>query len=190
MVFLTSESTIKGSILAATLEFLEQELTPQQREEVFARVDPKRERTGARKVLATERIPLSFVNELTVVAAQVKGEPLSSFARRSGRFAADFGMKGVYRFLVRALQPGFALSKATSVFSTVNERGRLEATRDGDKAAIVKLLDLKAELAMCERIHGWLERLNQMTGVKNTVVEQTKCCSRGADHCEWIVRWS
>jgi hypothetical protein len=187
---MTADSTVKGSILIALLQFFEVDLSQVQRDELFAREDPTRALTGRNKVLASDRVPLSLLNRLTVTAAVIKGEPLPSLARRAGRAGAESGLKGVYRLFARILTPAFQLSKAAALWSSVYDRGQVEAIPHGNSGATIKLLDFKTETAMCERIHGWLERMNQMTGAKDTKVTQTRCCSRGDDHCEWEITWT
>lgn len=186
----TNVATVKGSILAALLDFLDEELTPSQRAEVFTRVDPMRTRIPHRTVLPSDRVSVSLLNSVVATAAAVRGEPLASFARRVGRAGAEANLKGIYRLFARILTPAFQLSKASALWSSIYNCGRLQAISHGSNAATIRLLDFRCEAAMCERIHGWLERMNEMTGSKSTHVEQPLCCSRGDDHCEWEVSWT
>jgi hypothetical protein len=60
-------------------------------------------------ITATERVPFSAMNRLTAVAAEVKNEPLEEFARRAGRFVAEYGTRTVYKY-VMILMPSSGVS--------------------------------------------------------------------------------
>ncbi len=183
------QPTAKGSILTATLEFIEHELTRDQRDEVLAVVDPDGAMTGRGKVLPTTRVPIDFLNHIITTAADVKSEPLAKFARRAGFYAANSSLKGVYRMFARLISPDTSVGRIASLWPSIYDRGRMEATRGPGNASTVKILDFKLERATCERIHGWLECITVIGGRPNPHVEQTHCCSRGDDHCEWHLTW-
>ena len=180
--------TAKGSILTATLDFFERDLTPEQREEVFAVVDADRAMTGKGKVLPTTRVPIDFLTRLISTAAGVKHEPLEKFARRAGHYAADSSLKGVYRMFARLISPDTSVSRIAALWPSIYDQGKMDATR-GKNESTIRILDLKLERATCERIHGWLECIMEIGGRPNPYLEQTHCCSRGDDHCEWHMTW-
>lgn len=182
--------TVKGSPVKSLLKFIQNELTPDQREKAFAAIPPEwgnRLRGGT--FLVTETIPYHVLNALTESAANAKGESVESFARRAGSFAANEAMSGVYRLFALVLTPTALLSKASKIWSSLYSAGELRVAAEGPKGAHIVLSDFPTQPAGCARVTGWMERIAALTGVKNVVVTQTRCYSKGAPSCEWDLKW-
>jgi hypothetical protein len=181
---------VKGTPLKSFLSFLDQELTPEQRESVFAKVPGETAaRLKSKQVLATEYVPVSLLNQITEQAATVKGEPIDQFARRAGRYGAREAVNTVMRFLLRVFTPDSLIQKGAAVWKSVYDRGELEAVREEGTRARVILHDFPSEPVGCARITGWIEEMTSMTGVSNVSVRQVKCFAKGAPACEWEITW-
>lgn len=182
---------VKGTPVRSFLAFIDLELTPEQRSQVFANVPGDFSgRLRDKQVLATEFVPVSVLNQITEEAARVKGEPVEQFARRAGQFAAREAVSTVMRFLIRVFTPDTLLQKGGTVWKSVYNRGELRAVREGETQARVTLTDFPSEPAGCARITGWIEEMAKMTQVDSLSVRQVRCFSRGAPACEWEIRWS
>jgi predicted hydrocarbon binding protein len=59
-----------------------------------------------------------------------------------------------------------------------------------DTSAHIRLANFPSEAAGCARITGWIERMAELTGVKNISVQQTQCFAKGGPYCEWSLKWS
>jgi hypothetical protein len=185
-----STPLVKGTVVINFLKFINSELNEKERGQLFSTVrEEYRYRIANNKILATDQLPVSILNDLTMVAANIKGEAIGSFARRVGRFASEEGVKGIYQLFGRELTPAYQLAKASLFWSMLYDKGRMEAVEKDKNGAIIRLIDYPSEVVMCERIYGWLERMNQLTGVKNTKVIHSKCYTRGNEYCEWEVSW-
>ncbi len=182
--------TVKGSPVRSLQRFLDSELTPEQREAVLRNVPEEFARRMRMPILPTETIPVHFLNQLTEEAAKAKGEPIEQFARRAGREAAGDAVKGIYRFFALVLTPAALLSKASHMWSALYNRGELRVSDQTDHGATIKLLNFPSEVAGCSRTTGWIERMAELTGVKNVRIQQTQCYAKGAPHCEWSITWS
>ncbi len=182
--------TVKGSPVRSLQKFIEAELTPPQREAVLATLPPEFARRLRAPVLATETVPIWVLNQMAEEAAREKGEPADAFALRAGREAANDAVKGIYRFFALAMTPTSLLSKAATMWSTLNNRGTMQVDNQTDRTATLKLLDYPSQLVHCARVTGWIERMAELTGAKNVRVQQTQCYTRGAPHCEWTITWS
>jgi uncharacterized protein (TIGR02265 family) len=181
--------TVKGSPVRSLQKFIEVELAPKQRDAALDAVPE----LGARMrgpILPTETIPVAALNRLTEEAAKIKGEPLEQFARRAGRQAAGDAVRGIYRFFALVMTPAALLSKASQMWSALYNRGELQVTDQTDHGATIKLLDFPSETAGCGRTTGWIERMAELTGVKNVRIQQTQCYAKGAPNCEWNITWS
>jgi hypothetical protein len=181
--------TVKGSPVRSLLAFIDRELTPAQRTEVFAALPPEIAERFARPLLATETIPVNLLNALTVEAARVRNEPIETFGLRAGRAAANDAVKGIYRFFAMVLTPPALLSKASQMWRTLYNRGDLQVQKPDDHSARIRLVDFPSELAGCARITGWIEGMATLTGAKNITVKQVECYAKGEAACEWYIRW-
>jgi uncharacterized protein (TIGR02265 family) len=181
--------TVKGSPVRSLQKFIEEELTAEQRDRLYAAVPPEYAARFRTPVLATESVPIHMLNVVTEEAAKAKGEPLDQFALRAGRAAASDAVKGIYRFFALVLTPAALLGKAASMWSTVYNRGNLQVVEQADTSARLRLSDFPSEAAGCARISGWMSRMADMTGVKDVSVRHNQCAVRGAKHCEWEINW-
>jgi predicted hydrocarbon binding protein len=182
--------TVKGSPVRSLQKFIDSQLTPEQREQVFRALPPQYASRFRGPILATETIPVHVLNVFTEEAAKAKGEPVDQFARRAGREAASDAVKGIYRFFALVLTPPALLSKASQMWSSLYNRGELKVEDQTAGSAKIRLINFPTEAAGCARITGWMERMAELTGAKNVTVQQTKCFSKGAPNCEWVVSWN
>ena len=181
--------TVKGSPVRSLQKFIEDELTPEQRERLFSTIPPEYTTRFRTPVLATETVPIHMLNVVTEEAARAKGEATETFARRAGRAAAGDALKGIYRFFALVLTPVALLSKASAMWSTVYNRGELQVVEQSDNFAKIRLSNFPSEAAGCARVTGWIERMSELTGAKDISVKQTKCSARGDACCEWQLNW-
>ncbi|HEX9161623.1 MAG TPA: hypothetical protein VF980_07935 [Thermoanaerobaculia bacterium] len=181
--------TVKGSPVRSLQKFIENELTREQRETVFANLPTYYAGRFRGPVLPTETIPVHMLNLFTEEAAKAKGEPLEEFARRAGREAAGEAVKGIYRFFALVLTPAALLARASQMWSALYNKGELRVDEQTPGGARIRLLNFPSEVAGCSRMTGWIERMAQMTGVTSVKIEQTQCFAKGAPNCEWRITW-
>lgn len=181
--------TVKGSPVRSLQKFIESELTPEQREEVFRALPIEFATRFRTQILATETVPVHMLNRVTEEAARAKGQTVEEFAQRAGREAAGDAVRGIYRFFAMILTPPALLSKASQMWSSLYNRGELVVVEQTGTGARIRLTNFPSEPAGCSRVTGWLERLAELTGVTDIRVEQTECFARGAAFCEWTLRW-
>lgn len=181
--------TVKGSPVRSLQKFLEAELTPEQRQSMLDLLPAEYAERFSRPFLPTETIPVQMLNRFTVEAARAKNESLDTFARRAGREAAGDAVKGIYRFFALVLTPPALLSKASAMWSSLYNRGEMRVEEQTETSARIRILDFPFEAAGCARLEGWLERMAELTGVKDIRVEHTRCYAKGGEHCEWHLEW-
>lgn len=181
--------TVKGSPVRSLQKFIEAELTPEQREAVFRQLPQEYAGRFQAPILATETIPVHMLNRFTEEAAKARGEGVEEFARRAGREAAGDAVRGIYRFFARVLTPPALLSKASMMWSSLYNRGELVVDHQTDNSARLRLLNYPTEAVNCARLTGWMERMAELTGAREVVVDQTQCFAKGAPHCEWTLKW-
>ncbi|MEO8036286.1 MAG: hypothetical protein ABI837_17755 [Acidobacteriota bacterium] len=180
--------TVKGSPVRSLQKFLDRELSQEQRERLFANLPVEYARLRG-PILATETVPVHLLNHLTEEAARARGEAVETFARRAGRDAAGDAVKGIYRFFALVLTPAALLSKGAQMWSALYNRGELQVLNQSEKGATIRLADFPSEAAGCARITGWIERMAELTGVKDVSVVQAHCFARGDASCQWHLTW-
>jgi predicted hydrocarbon binding protein len=181
--------TVKGSPVRSLQKFVETELTPAQRDLLFNRLPPEYATRFRAPILPTETIPVHMLNVFTEEAAKAKGEPLEAFARRAGREAASEAVRGIYRFFALVLTPAALLAKGGQMWGALYNRGELRVEDQTPNSARIRLVNFPSELAGCSRTTGWIERMAELTGVKDIVIEQTQCFARGGPECQWSLKW-
>jgi uncharacterized protein (TIGR02265 family) len=182
--------TVKGSPVRSLQKFIDAELSPEQRDKAFAALPADYAARFRAPILATETVPVHMLNRFTEAAAAAKGEAVESFARRAGREAAGDAVKGIYRFFALVLTPPALLSKASQMWSSLYNRGELRVDEQTESSARIRLTNFPSEAAGCARISGWIERMAELTGVKEIRVEKAQCAAKGAPCCEWRLKWS
>ncbi|HVE71238.1 MAG TPA: hypothetical protein VNI54_07705 [Thermoanaerobaculia bacterium] len=182
--------TVKGSPVRSLQKFIDAELTDDQKNLVLERLPAEFVTRFGAPILATETVPVHLLNRVTEEAARVKGEPLETFARRAGREAAGEAVKGIYRFFALVLTPSALLSKASHMWSSLYNRGEMKVDEQTEHGARIRILNFPSEAAGCARVTGWIERMAELTGVKDIKVEQTQCFAKGGACCEWRLSWS
>lgn len=181
---------VKGRVLLSLLKYIFTELNEKQKEQFILQIDQEyKDQIIANRILSTDQIPVSLLNKLTIIAASIKGKPVKEFARNIGRFAAEEGMKSVYAIYSRIRTPNAQLAKASVIWASLYDKGKMETIRTDKEKATIKLTEIPTEEVMCERIYGWLERTNQLAGLQDVKVIHTKCYSAKHSHCEWKISW-
>ena len=181
--------TVKGSPVRSLQKFIDSELNPEQREKVFGNLPPEYATRFRQPVLATETVPVHMLNRFTEEAAKARGESVDAFARRAGREAAGDAVKGIYRFFALVMTPPALLGKASQMWSSLYNRGEMRVDEQTENGARIRLTNFPTEPAGCARLTGWMERMAELTGVKNVHVEQTQCFAKGGTCCEWKLNW-
>jgi len=181
-------ATSKGTILKSLLKFLDQELTPAQREEVVAKLDAGTAELMQGRVLVSQPVPEASLNRITDAAAEVKGEDILSFGMRAGRAELQDAM-GIYRLVFAVMTPNALIGKASSLWRQVHNTGTMTVADKSDTHARIELSDFPSELAHCARLAGWFHGLAEMTRVRNVQIDHDVCKAKGGPLCAWTIRW-
>src|SRR5512133_3531512 len=72
------EVNLKGTPINGLVEFVMSELTPQQYQDVLAKIPAEQQKYFSGHMLAHELVPVSIVNKFTEYAAELKKEPLKA----------------------------------------------------------------------------------------------------------------
>ncbi len=117
-------------------------------------------------------------------AGDVKG------ARESGRFSADYSLKGIYKILVKLGSPEFLVNRAATIvgiYYTPSEIKVVESRKGQGIIQMTKFPDMDRVLEI--RILGWMERALEISGAKEPNIKITKSLTAGDPLSEFIATW-
>lgn len=182
------EVNLKGTPINGLVEFVQSELTPQQFQDVLAKMPAEQRKYFSGHVLAHELVPVSIVNKFTEYAAEARKESLKSFARRAGRYGAEIGLKTVYKFILLVLSIDAVLKKAPLMWTRVYDGGVI-AVESGDHKAAITVTEFPSHPAVCGRISGWFEVIGERAGAKELRLVHDSCVAEGGKVCRWSFTW-
>jgi hypothetical protein len=96
-------------------------------------------------------------------------------AKESGRFSADYSLKGIYKIFVKLGSPEFMLRRAGSIlpiYYTPSEMEVVECRKGRGIMQITQFPDIDQGLEI--RIGGWIERAIEISGDKQPNIKNTK----------------
>jgi hypothetical protein len=167
------EVQLKATSANAFVAFLASEFDPPQIKKLLAGLRPDEARLLTGSLPATERVPFSAMNRLTVLAARQKNEPLKDFGRRAGRFIADYATQRVYKYVLVLLSPPRILKAAPLAWSRIFDRGVLTVDVGRGRARI-SIRDFAPDVAGCARITGWFEFVGSRSARDMRVVHASR----------------
>jgi hypothetical protein len=179
---------LKATSANGLAAFLARELTPEQLQRALGGLPPGEPRLFSGSLVASERVPFAALNRLTTLAARERLEPLKPFARRAGRFIADYGTKTVYKYVFVLMSPQAVLRAAGAAWGRIFDRGKL-TTEFGETSAQIRLADFPADPAGCGRITGFFEFVGGRSA-RDLKVVHSDCAAEGAPVCVWHLTWS
>lgn len=108
-----------------------------------------------------------------------------------GRYVADEGLKGIYRFFVKHGNPNFIIKKAGFVMNSFFDDAKIEVLEFGPKSVAVRLVEFEGIDEMLEwHIGGWIERAFEIVGCENIKIDIVKSLARGDDVTGYMVSWN
>jgi len=111
-------------------------------------------------------------------------------ARESGRFSADYSLKGIYKIFVKLGSPEFMLRRAGAIlpiYYTPSEMKVVECQKGRGIMQITKFPDMDRVLEI--RIAGWMERAIEISGGKQPNIKITKSLTAGDPLSEILATW-
>jgi hypothetical protein len=111
-------------------------------------------------------------------------------ARESGRFSADYSLKGIYKIFVKLGSPEFMLRRAGTIlpiYYTPSEMKVVECRKGQGIMQITKFPDMDQLLEI--RIAGWMERAIEISGGKQPNIKITQSLTAGDPLSEFLATW-
>lgn len=190
----------KGSVLLATIAFLEKSGGAELRDRVLERLEPDtRDRVlGADP---TASVPFDRVLALWLAADAVLGDDAGEagpsegtgdgWAERAGAFSiASYGQE-LYGGILRKSSPREFLTQPVSLYRLYYHSGDMEVVREEPGRAVLRLdgFDQPHPL-FCRRQTGGLREALELAGGEDARVRHVRCVVEGDAFCEWELRWA
>lgn len=188
----------KGSVLLATLAFLEAEGGAELRDQVLGRLEPE-ERRRILGADPTGSVPFDRVLDLWMAADAVLGGPEErtagsgagdGWAERAGAFSiASYGQE-LYGGILRKSTPREFLTQPVSLYRLYYHSGDMEVVREEPGRAVLRLAGFDQPHSLfCRRQTGGLQEALELAGGRNGRVRHVRCVVDGDAFCEWELRW-
>ena len=183
------EPTAKGVVLVAAREYVRRVYDAGALDRCLGTL-PDSDAAEVRSVVPIGTYPLELLVRLLRAIDTECGAGDLAECRAVGSFSADWSFNMFHKVFLRFKTPDWFLGRAEKLWSTYYDTGRLEILPHTENTMAGRLHDFgSADLALCFRLDGWLERLGSMTGAPNVRVEHVACRSRGDDYCEFRGAW-
>jgi uncharacterized protein (TIGR02265 family) len=181
---------VKGTAVQSSLRYVQERFGQETLARVIDRLDPPDREVFHHGILPSSWYPMSAFLHFMQEARRQLGSQDKELLRHMGVASCDYGMSTVYRIFFKLGSPEFVIGRASGVFSSYYDTGRVRIVDSGPGRAIVELEDFDgAGPEFCERLHGWMERILELAGARNVRSAHSSCVHRGDAVCRFEGRW-
>ena len=107
-----------------------------------------------------------------------------------GRYSAEYGLKGIYKVLVKLASPQILIKKAGPIIASYYRPSTLEVIESDKYSAVIRITDFPEIHEIIEyRMGGWIERAAEICGCHNVKVKITKSLTQNDPYTEYVVTW-
>lgn len=111
-------------------------------------------------------------------------------AEETGKFSAEYGLKGVLKIFVKMGTPSFLVSRASTILPQYYKPSKMETLENTDKGALVRITEFPEINDVIEhRIMGWMIKALEIQGCKGVRTLLTQSLTKGAPATEFKVSW-
>ena len=108
----------------------------------------------------------------------------------SGRYSAEVGLTGIYRFFVKASTPSFIINMGGKILSTYYRPSEMKVVSSTDKTILMHITKFPGINAVIEnRVGGWVQKALEISGCKSVTVVITQSLTRGNPVTEYKITY-
>lgn len=134
--------------------------------------------------------PLADFIELNETIDRVFGRGDLGLVKLLGRYSADANLTTIYRLFFKVGSVHWILGRAVRLWGAHYDAGFFEVATRGPKAAVLRLRGFPSPHRVhCLAVSGFVERALELSGGKRPSVHESKCRTRGDDHCQLDLSW-
>jgi len=107
-----------------------------------------------------------------------------------GRYSAEYGLKGIYKVLVKMSSPDILINRAGKVLNNYYKPCEIEVFTHEKSSATLRITEFK-DMSPCieQRIAGWMHRPVEITGSGRVQVKISKSLTENDPFTEFHVSW-
>jgi hypothetical protein len=129
-------------------------------------------------------IPTKLIGSLMYANNPVKA------AWDSGRFSAEVGLTGIYKFFVRASSPSFIISLGGKILSTYYRPCEMKVVSSSSNNIVMHITKFPGMNVIVEnRVGGWVQKALEISGCKNVNVLITQSLTKGNPVTEFKISY-
>ncbi len=151
---------VKGTVIAATLAFLNEKLGKEGTGQLIEGLGPEHSALLTGPVLQGNWYPVDLLIKLIIAAegkVTVPGE--RTLAWELGRYSADTGLKGIYKVFFKMADIGFILKRSPHVWASYYDSGTMQVLVAESNKAITRIAGFdQPSTILSDRGLGCMER--------------------------------
>ena len=182
----------KGSSVTATREFVKSNFGQGQYGNWVKSLPEDSAKIYSSSILSTDWYPVKegLIIPTEKICVMFFNGDMKKGAWETGRFSADYALKGIYRFFVKLGSPEFIVKKASAILPTYYKPSAMSAEMKGKNKASVKVLKFPDISGVIEdRIGGWMEKALEIAGTKAVEINVASSLVRGDEKTEYLIEW-
>ena len=109
---------------------------------------------------------------------------------RIGRLNARMHLQGAYSHLLQEAEPSVLPIRAVALWKSMHDTGEFKLGVEVDHAEARLSGYGHPTPEMCIMLGAYLLELFELSGVRDTKVEEHACCRLGAPACRWRITWT
>jgi len=184
------KAQVKGTAVLGTIRFIKENFGEEGLAKVVGHLAEEDRARMEAVVLSSAWYPVSFLLAVMRAAKQEFGAGMPDIITKIGRASADYAHTTVYKLVFKVGSPQWIISKASPIFSSFYDQGKMVVCESGAGFANVEVRDFgEPAPEFCERIAGWCVRTFELSGAKNVQLHHVSCVCKGAKVCRFEGTW-
>ena len=181
---------IKGSVLRARLEFVEESFGSEARQKVLESLSPEDQAT-LRTMLPIQWVPFDLGKRVDEAIVDVVASGDTRFFERLGEASAETNLSGAHQYFLEPGDPHAFLAKAPQIYRMYYQTGHREYEKIGESEGLLTTHEAETYSATdCLTVVGWYRKALEMCGATGVKVVEEECRAEGGAVCRYRITWS
>jgi hypothetical protein len=182
---------VKGEAILSLPIFIIKQFGKRSYDKWFEALSPEAQGIYRSEIDKNEWFPLGqAMSNPTILICDLffNGSPRGAF--ECGRFSAEYGLKGIYKVLVKLSSPEVLMKKASKIIKSYYRPSALEIVKFEKGGGILHITEFQeCDKYIERRIAGWISRAVEICGVANVNVAIAKSIAEDDPYTEYRVTW-
>ena len=182
---------VKGEALITIPLYILKKFGSKGYEKWFTALSPAASKIYDSPINKSDWFPLqTALVEPTLIMCDLLFNKSARGAWECGRFSADYGLKGIYKVLVKLSTPQILIKKAGPILVNYYRPGQIEVADVDSNHVVIRITEFAEMSRVIEyRISGWMERALEICGCNHVTVNLTKSLTDCNACSEFSISW-